>query len=90
MGPVTITLSEPITAHGETVSALTLEAPRARHLRNLPLTGTPSVGLLLDMAGAVSGLPPSAIDQLSAPDTMRVVEAMAGFLELGPGAMPSS
>lgn len=89
MGPVTIQLAKPINAHGETVTTLVLEEPCARHMRNLPLSGTPSIGLLLDMAAAVSGLPPSAIDQLGAADTMKVVEVLSGFLGDGTGVPPS-
>lgn len=90
MESVTIKLTRPIEAHGETVAELVLAEPCARHLRDLPLSGTPSIGLLLDMAAAVSGLPPSAIDQLSAADAMKVVEVMGSFLGGGTGEMPSS
>lgn len=90
MGPVTLKLAKPIEAHGETVVELVLAEPCAKHMRDLPLSGTPSIGLLLDMAAAVSGLPPSAIDQLGAADTMKVVEVLSGFLGGGTGEMPSS
>ena len=88
-GAVTIELAEPIQAHGEEVRALVLQAPRAKHLRAVALSGSPDIGVLLDIAAETSGLPPSAINDLAAADAMRVVEAVSTFLAPPPGGTPS-
>lgn len=90
MGPVTITLSEPIEAHGQTIEQLVIEPPRGKHLRALPVKQRLDMGDLLDLAGACTGLPPSAMDQLSAADVLAVVEAMGNFLGGAPGGTQSS
>lgn len=90
MGPVTITLTEPIEAHGELVSTIVIEPPRARHLRALPVKSQLDMGDLLNLGGACAGLPPSAVDQLAAADALKVVEVVGNFLGGGPGATPSS
>lgn len=90
MNPITIQLSEPIQAHGETVSEISLSTPRAKHLRAMPVKAQLDMGDLLNLAGECAGLPPSSMDQLAAGDAFKVVEAMGNFLAGGPGAMPSS
>ncbi|MDR2451575.1 MAG: phage tail assembly protein [Candidatus Accumulibacter sp.] len=72
-----------ITARQQKIEDLTeriLAEPTARHLRPLPVDRQLTMGALLDLAAAVSGWPPSAIDKLSARDAMKVAEALSGFL----------
>lgn len=90
MKPVTIKLSEAIEAHGEMVSEISLAAPRAKHLRTLPVKQQLDMGDLLNLAGECAGLPSSSVDQLAAADALRIVEVMGNFLGGAPGAMPSS
>ena len=88
MEPVTIKLSEPIIANGETITEITLQQPRAKHMRSLPV-GALTMGSLLNIASEVSGVPPSSMDMLSGADAMSVVEEVGDFLGGGPGVMPS-
>lgn len=90
MKPVTIKLSEAIEAHGEMVSEISLTAPRAKHLRTLPVKQQLDMGDLLNLAGECAGLPVSSVDQLSAADALKVLEVIGNFLGGAPGAMPSS
>jgi hypothetical protein len=87
---ITITLREPIQAHGETLTQLVLEAPRAKHLRHMPVKSVMEMGDILDLAGTCLGLPPSSMDQLCAADAMKLVEAIGGFLGSDIGAKPLS
>lgn len=90
MEPITIKLSEPIEANGETINEITLTPPRARHFRSMPVKQTLDMGDLLDLASRLSGIPPSSIDQMSAADALKVVGEIANFLVDGPGGtLPS-
>ncbi|MDR1368485.1 MAG: phage tail assembly protein [Candidatus Accumulibacter sp.] len=80
MEKISIPLSAPVYVHGESVSEIVLREPLAGDLRSLPVGRPFDMGLLLDLASAVSGWPPSAIDQLSVPDALKIVEALGGFL----------
>ena len=85
----TITLSTPIEVHGDQVSSLTLRAPKAKQLRDMPLKQGMVMGDLFPVAAACADVPPSAIDQLDASDLMQVMEVVGGFLGLGTGVTPS-
>lgn len=88
MDAIVIKLSEPIEANGEIITEITLQQPRAKHMRGLPV-GAISMGALLNLASEVSGVPPSSMDKLTGGDAMKVVEAVGNFLAGGPGETPS-
>jgi hypothetical protein len=87
MEPKIITLLEPIEANGETVKQLIIESPRGKDMRKLPV-GNITLGMLLDLASACSGIPPSSMDQLCAADAMVVGDAVGDFLGGGRGVNP--
>lgn len=90
MSKTTIKLNTPIEAHGNTVSELTLRAPKAKELRDLPIKQNMTMGDLYGIAAACADVPPSSIDQLDAADIMKVMEVVGGFLGLGTGETQSS
>lgn len=73
----TIELEEPIHLEGkEPVKVLELQEPCARHLRNMP-AAAPTFGDLLDIGGAMSGVPPEVIDELCMPDYQSIMGPIA-------------
>lgn len=87
---VTITLNEPITAHGETLTVLVLEPPRAKHMRAMPVKPVMEMGDLLNLAGVCLGLPVSSMDQLCSADVLKIAGAIGGFLGGDTGEKPLS
>lgn len=90
----TIKLAAPITHGSETITALTVSAPRAKHMRGLKLKlgggdgqffVDLDTGSLVDLAGKLCNVPPSVIDELSFQDFPAVVDAVMGFLPAGLG-----
>lgn len=73
-----IVLTKPIKFGEETIDKLTLREPVAKDFRELK--DTAPFAMMLDLAAALSGVPTSAIDQLSAADTMAVCDKVGGFL----------
>lgn len=85
----TIPLSRPLElSSGEKVETLQLREPTALDMRGMAVTGELTVGDLLDLAASVAGVPQSALNQLSAVDTLEVVKAMGKFMGGGTGAKP--
>lgn len=82
MGPQTLKLKAPIQNGSELITELTIQTPKAKHIRNLP--GAPKTGDLLDLAGALCGHPPSVINELSIEDTMALLEVVGNFMDVGP------
>ena len=74
-------LKEPVKAGSETITELTIRAPKAKDLRKLP--AQPQTGDLLDLAGRLCGQPPSVIDELGMDDTMAVLDIVGNFMEPG-------
>lgn len=83
-----ITLSKPITAHGEELTKLTLRAPTGKDLRacGVPYKLTAEGEMTIEAAGmhrmisALAGVPPSAIDQLAAGDWSGAAMAVLDFI----------
>lgn len=73
-----IALTKPIKFGEETISELKLREPVARDFREL--NATKPFAMILDLAAILSGVPASAIDQLSAADMMVVCDKVGGFL----------
>lgn len=90
--PVTITLQEPIQQGSDTITALTVRPPRAKHFRAMPVDlKTASMGHFLDMAVDLCAQPPSVIDSLGVADMTRLIEVISDFLNKGQptGPVPS-
>jgi hypothetical protein len=86
--PVNVPLSEPIKAHGEIVTALTIRPPTAKDIR---LCGDPLVGLteatmrvdgpvMAALISNLAGIPPSSVDMLSYADFKDVSNTVMSFL----------
>lgn len=73
-----IVLIKPIKFGEETITMLKLREPVGRDFRGLDATNP--FTMMLDLAAVLSGVPASAIDQLSAADTMVVCEKVGSFL----------
>lgn len=76
-----ITLLEPIAFGSETITELKITRPKGKHLRSMPMD--PNVGDFLDLAGKLTGYPPSVMDELDAEDVTQVAEAVEAFLDGG-------
>ena len=77
-----ILLTEPIKCGEETIDKLVLRKPVARDFRELD--ASKPFAMMLDLAAALSGVPVSVIDQLSAADTLAVCDKVGGFLPASP------
>jgi hypothetical protein len=87
---VTVPLTNPIQAHGGTLTALTLQEPRGKDIAacGLPRTFTrkgDTSSMVVDAAAVhayivrLGNIPPLSADALSAPDWMDVMGAILGF-----------
>lgn len=77
----TLTLETPIEFNEERITVLEFKGLKARHLRNIP--GKPGFGDLLDLVSKSTGLPVAAINELSAEDAVKAVEAVSVFFGSG-------
>lgn len=76
----TITLSEPITIAGKTITQLTVHKPKAKILRGIKFSYDGIDGdTLLDIAAKLTGELPAVIDELGAEDIMNLVNAASDF-----------
>lgn len=76
-----VKLREPIQFGSETITELTLRKPKAKDFRNMP--AEPNVGDLLNLAGRLSGQPPSVIDELGVDDMLEVLGIVEVFIAGG-------
>ncbi|MFN4328302.1 MAG: phage tail assembly protein [Limnobacter sp.] len=81
----TIDLSSPIKLGGDDLHQVTLRAPKAKDLREMPIKQGLTMGDLFPIAASCADLPVSCIDQLEAADMMKVMEVVSGFLGVGTG-----
>lgn len=80
-GAKKVTLSTPVTWGSEVIFELTVQKPKAKHVRNLP--AEPKTGDLLDLAAALCGQTPRMIDELSIEDMTTLMEVVGSFLSGG-------
>lgn len=89
-GPtVTVKLKEPVQFGSQVVDELVLRRPKAKDFRRLPME--PTLGDILDLAGALSGQPKPVIDELGVEDLMEVSRIVGDFMPggLASGGTPS-
>lgn len=85
----TVVLSKPVQlASGDMLTEIVLREPTALDLRKMPVKQDLELGVLLDLAASVAGLPVGVMNQLCAVDTFAVAGAMGKTLGGGTGAMP--
>jgi hypothetical protein len=77
-GPKTVKLKTPVTWGSEVIFELTVQKPKAKHVRNLP--AEPKTGDLLDLAASLCGQTPRLIDELSIEDMTALMEVVGSFL----------
>ena len=80
-GSITVKLKKPVKHGDQEVAVLTVREPVAKDLRKLPQAL--NTGDLLNLAGALTGQPPSVIDQLCMADTQKVLGIVGNFMEGG-------
>lgn len=89
--PVTVALSEPIQAHGGTLSELNIRPPTGKDLRiagyPFRIAGTgeksemvPDAAILSRLISDLAGVPLSSVDMLTAHDWQSCMTAVSGFL----------
>lgn len=78
MENVTVQLSYPIKAHGETLLALTLRRPKVGDLR--AVDGLGDMGKLAKLIERCAGIPATSVDQIDAVDVAALGEVIGGFL----------
>ena len=71
-------LREPIKHGSEIISELTIQKPKAKHIRGLPQA--PNTGDVLNLGGKLCGQPPSVIDELCIEDTQDLLEIVESFM----------
>lgn len=81
--PVVYKLVEPITFGSEVYTELTIQPLKAKHLRKS--SSKFDMADLISIAGDLTGLTKEEIGEMSAEDTLAVVEIVGGFLGRGPG-----
>lgn len=69
-----VQLSEPLEFNKETITELTIKAPKGKHMMLLPKD--PAMKDLLLLASKSSAIPMAIINELSGEDTLKVVEAV--------------
>ena len=88
---VTVTLSKPIEAHGETLTELTLREPSGKDIRTFGMpyrVGAEDGSVIIDAAAmhryiaGLAAVPPSAVDKMSPLDWTAVMAAVLGFFGL--------
>lgn len=71
---VEVVLSEPLEFNNETITKLTIKAPKGKHMMLLPKD--PAMKDMLLLASKCSAIPMAIINELSGEDTLKVVEAV--------------
>lgn len=75
-----ITLGKPIKFADETISELKFVEPTARHFYKVQGDSENTFAVILDVAAACAGFPPSALVEMSGPDVMKVVNKFGPFV----------
>ena len=79
----TLDLTQPIEAHGETLTRLTFRPPRAGDMRAWRI-GDTSVGNFMPLISALAGIPPSSVELMSPTDLFAAIDLVAPLLFPGP------
>lgn len=75
--PKIITLSQPISAHGETLTELSFRPPTGRDFRE---AGRTDEMWDFRLMGALCAIPPSVIDDMPMRDVLKLQQALRDFL----------
>ena len=85
---VTVTLSKPIEAHGETLAELTLREPSGKDIRTFGMPyriGAEDGSVIIDAAAmhryiaGLAAVPPSTVDKMPPADWSAAMAAVMGF-----------
>jgi len=78
---VTITLEYAIEFDGKSITEITLNRPKGKHLKKMK--GDPGVSDLIGIASKCSGIAPLVFDEMDGQDITRVCEEIGNFLSGG-------
>ena len=78
IGAVEFALSVPVQFGSESVDRITLQPPKGKHIRDMPLE--PGIGYMMTIASRISGRPPSFFDEMAAEDVTELSAVVSGFL----------
>lgn len=78
--PVTVALTVPIEAHGETLTSLTLRPPKVEEIEACDLVGNRTTRAYADFFMRLAGIPRSSVLQLDPADYVECLNTAAGFL----------
>ncbi len=67
----------PISFGSETITELQFQELKAKHMRQLPKEV--GIGDILNLAATLTGVPPKVLDEMTANDTLKVVEVVNDF-----------
>lgn len=84
-GSIRLRLEWPIENGSETVSAITLKRPKAKHLRGIS-GGELTTGQAIDLAGKLAALESHILDDIDGSDVMRIAETLGVFFPDSPAA----
>ncbi len=91
---VTVTLSRPIEAHGESLAELTLREPSGKDIRTFGMPyriGAEDGSVIIDAAAmhryiaGLAAVPPSAVDKMPPADWSAAMAAVMGFFGVAAG-----
>ena len=80
----TYTLKEPIVFGSETINQITLQKPKAKHLKGLNLQNLKFDDFLVIISN-LSDMPTSQVEEMGLEDTFDLVDVVTGFLDNGQG-----
>jgi len=75
---VTVKLSKSYSWANETISEVTINQPKGKHLRKLP--AEPRLNDILELVSACSGISSKLLDEMESPDCMELSKAMGELL----------
>jgi hypothetical protein len=78
-GPLVVKLSEPLIFGSEVIESLTLQKPKAKHIKNVEFKNA-KLADILQVASKLSGVSVSYLDELSIEDAKRVADAVGELL----------
>jgi hypothetical protein len=83
--PTSITLKEPIQAHGETITTLEIRNPKGKDFKKISGAAMEApFKMILDFAAILADVPPSALDELGVEDVEAVCAVVGPFLGKSP------
>ena len=79
--PVTLRLNEPLKAHGEDLTELTIQPPRGKHYKQVRAEADGSVGMdqMMKLISQLANVPPSAVGEMLMVDIIACGKVIGDF-----------